>query len=88
MHRLDAPLTELPPAVRTVVIAAPAGREIDRDEVEALERFVTAGGTLVYLAPPVLQRAEHVDQGRHPHPPAPVRTHPHPPALISTRPSV
>lgn len=55
VHRLDAPLTELPPAVRTVVIAAPAGREIDRDEVDALEHFVTAGGTVVYLAPPAIQ---------------------------------
>jgi hypothetical protein len=45
----DAPLTQLPPEVRVLVIAAPAAQELKADEVQALERFVTGGGTLVYL---------------------------------------
>lgn len=45
----DAPLTQLPPEVRVVVIAAPAAQELKADEVDALKRFVWGGGTLVYL---------------------------------------
>lgn len=47
----DAPLTQLPPDVRTVVLPAPRAAEITDDEVHALERFVTSGGTLVALLP-------------------------------------
>jgi hypothetical protein len=43
-------LEALPPSTRTVVIAAPEGRSVSSAEVEALERFVRAGGTLVFLA--------------------------------------
>ena len=39
------------PAVRTVVVTAPRVQVISQAEVDALERFVTAGGTLVYLVP-------------------------------------
>lgn len=35
----------------TLVLAAPSGREFTADEVQALRRFVEAGGTLVYLVP-------------------------------------
>jgi hypothetical protein len=42
-------LEALPPDVRTVVIAAPQARTVSPAEVEALERFVRAGGTLVLL---------------------------------------
>ena len=45
----EAPLTQLPPEVRVVVIAAPAAQELMADEVEALKGFVSRGGTLVYL---------------------------------------
>jgi hypothetical protein len=54
----QAPFTELPPDVRTVVIPAPTTRELERAEVEALERFVEDGGTLVYLAPRPLGRGQ------------------------------
>ena len=43
-------LETLPASTRTVVIPAPQGRSISSSEVEALERFVRAGGTLVFLA--------------------------------------
>jgi hypothetical protein len=42
-------LEALPPGVRTVVIVAPHARAVSPAEVEALERFVRAGGTLVFL---------------------------------------
>jgi len=42
-------LETLPPGVRTVVLAAPHARAVSPAEVEALERFVRAGGTLVFL---------------------------------------
>ncbi len=45
----DAPLTQLPPEARVVVIAAPSAQELKADEVTALEHFVSGGGTLVYL---------------------------------------
>jgi len=45
----EAPLTELPAGVRTLVLAAPSLSELTRDEVQQLERFVRGGGTLVYL---------------------------------------
>jgi hypothetical protein len=44
-------LTEIPGDVRTVVIPAPVAAEVTAAEVEALERFVTGGGTLVALLP-------------------------------------
>jgi hypothetical protein len=47
-HR--APLSELPAEVHTLVLAAPQERAVSSEEVEALERFVRAGGTLVYLS--------------------------------------
>lgn len=47
----DAPLTQLPPETRVLVIAAPSGEEIRDDEVQALTRFVEGGGTLIYLMP-------------------------------------
>lgn len=47
----DAPLTELPPGTATVVLPAPTGAEVSAAEVEALARFVEAGGALVYLVP-------------------------------------
>ncbi len=47
----DAPLTQLPEETRVVVLAAPSGEELRDVEVEALERFVENGGTLIYLAP-------------------------------------
>jgi hypothetical protein len=43
-------LEALPLDVRTVVIAAPQARTVSSAEVQALERFVQAGGTLVVLA--------------------------------------
>lgn len=42
-------LEDLPPGTRTVVIAAPQARAVSTAEVEALKRFVRAGGTLVFL---------------------------------------
>ncbi len=48
------PLEVLPQETRTVVLAAPEGRPVTEDEVSALERFVRAGGTLVYLSPRAL----------------------------------
>ena len=73
----DAPLTELPPEVRVVVIAAPVAQELKADEVNALERFVTGGGTLVYLMArtfpqPVLNEWLNVSPG----PVAPLVTEP------------
>ncbi|MBI3182043.1 MAG: DUF4350 domain-containing protein [Myxococcales bacterium] len=56
---LEDPLTELPGDLAALVIAAPAERTIDPDEVAAIERFVRGGGTLVYLAP-----RPHQDQRR------------------------
>ncbi|WP_426751659.1 DUF4350 domain-containing protein [Myxococcus sp. Y35] len=44
------PLDAIAPEVRTVVLAAPEGRPVTEDEVTELERFVRAGGTLVYLS--------------------------------------
>ncbi|MFP2957877.1 DUF4350 domain-containing protein [Myxococcus sp. 1LA] len=46
-----SPLEAIPSGTRTVVLAAPEGRPVTQDEVDALERFVTEGGTLVYLSP-------------------------------------
>jgi len=42
-------LEALPSGVRTIVIAAPQARPISSAEVRALEGFVQAGGTLVFL---------------------------------------
>lgn len=44
-------LENLPPSVRTIVLAAPQARPVSSAEVQALERFVQAGGTLVFLTP-------------------------------------
>ena len=73
----DAPLTQLPPETRTVVVAAPAGEELREDEVAALKTFVEGGGTLVYLvarqAPqPILNQWLNV----HPGPTPPLVTEP------------
>ncbi len=46
----DRSLTEIPPGTRTVVVAMPTSRELDREEVEALLRFADEGGRVVYLA--------------------------------------
>lgn len=43
-------LTELPHEARVLVIAAPVARAISAPEIQAVERFVRRGGTLVYLA--------------------------------------
>ncbi|MCP3103410.1 DUF4350 domain-containing protein [Myxococcus sp. K15C18031901] len=51
-----APLDALPKDTRTLVIAAPEGRPITKDEVLALRSFVEVGGTLVYLSPRELGR--------------------------------
>lgn len=48
-HR-DA-LDALPPDTATVVIPAPEARPVTAAEVEAVRRFVEAGGLLVYLTP-------------------------------------
>ncbi|QSQ26976.1 DUF4350 domain-containing protein [Pyxidicoccus parkwayensis] len=44
-------LESLSSNARTLVIAAPQGRPVSKEEVASLERFVRAGGTLVYLSP-------------------------------------
>jgi hypothetical protein len=44
---LDAP--GIPEGVRTLVVAAPAGRPVTEAEAEALRKWVSQGGTLVYL---------------------------------------
>lgn len=44
-------LESLPSGTRTLVLAAPEGRPVSKEEVAAMERFVRAGGTLVYLSP-------------------------------------
>ena len=48
---LHAPLTTIPSEVATLIVAAPLLAEVSADEVEALKRFVSTGGTLVYLDP-------------------------------------
>lgn len=48
---LHAPLTTIPPEVKTLIVAAPLIAEVSRDEVASMQRFVEAGGTLVYLDP-------------------------------------
>ena len=50
VSRTTSPLTSLPEGTASVVLAAPEAAEVTGDEVEALRRFVDAGGTLVYLA--------------------------------------
>ncbi len=44
-----APLTELPQAVRALVLPAPATRPIEREEADAVRDFVESGGTVLYL---------------------------------------
>lgn len=51
VERLDGPLTAIPAGVEVLVLAAPTDREVTRDEVDAVERFVEAGGTLLYFSP-------------------------------------
>ncbi|MGZ3461247.1 MAG: DUF4350 domain-containing protein [Archangium sp.] len=46
---LDGP--GIPEGVRTVVVAAPTGRPVTEAETEALRKWVSGGGTLVYLVP-------------------------------------
>lgn len=48
--RAQEPLTRLPEGAASLVIAAPARAELDQAEVDAVRRFATAGGTVVYLA--------------------------------------
>jgi hypothetical protein len=48
--KLPEILLELPPGLRTLVIAAPAGRDLREDERDALDRWVRGGGRLLYLA--------------------------------------
>lgn len=48
---LHAPLTTIAPEVKTLIVAAPLIAEVSAEEVESLKRFVSAGGTLVYLDP-------------------------------------
>ncbi|WP_257456997.1 DUF4350 domain-containing protein [Archangium lipolyticum] len=38
-----------PSSVRTLVVAAPAGRSVSEEEADALRQWVSRGGTLVYL---------------------------------------
>ncbi|MFL5319561.1 MAG: DUF4350 domain-containing protein, partial [Myxococcaceae bacterium] len=45
------PLTSLSKTTHTLVIAAPTARLISAEEVTALDHWIRAGGTLVYLAP-------------------------------------
>jgi len=65
-----APLTQLPPEVRTVIVIAPSARRIEDDEVAALEAFVQAGGTLLYFDPrapqPSMDRWLHLKAGKAP----------------------
>lgn len=63
-------LEALPPNARTVVIAAPQARTISPAEIEALEQFVRAGGTLVLLTSrerrkgqPALEQWLELEQG-------------------------
>jgi Domain of unknown function (DUF4350) len=42
--------SELSEGLQTLVVAAPAGRPVTEDEVKALRKWVSQGGTLVYLA--------------------------------------
>lgn len=51
-----------PAEVATIVIAAPEARPIGPAEVDALERFVERGGTLVYLAPPDRDSQPHLGE--------------------------
>nr|WP_211194003.1 DUF4350 domain-containing protein [Pyxidicoccus fallax] len=44
-------LESLALATRTLVVAAPQGQPVSKEEVAALEHFVRGGGTLVYLSP-------------------------------------
>ncbi|MCY1014378.1 DUF4350 domain-containing protein [Pyxidicoccus sp. MSG2] len=46
-----ASLESLPSGTRTLVLSSPQGRPVSKEEVSALEQFVRAGGTLVYLSP-------------------------------------
>ena len=57
-RRLEGNLVAVPADLRTLVIAAPAEREIDREEVAALRHFVGGGGRLVYLAPRPFDHAQ------------------------------
>jgi hypothetical protein len=46
-----APLTTLEPGTGTLIIAAPTQKNVSEDEITQVLRFVSAGGTLIYLAP-------------------------------------
>jgi hypothetical protein len=46
------PLTSLPSETQVLVLTAPTVRPLRAEEVDAVDRFVRRGGTLVYLAPP------------------------------------
>ena len=55
-RRLDARFSAVPSDLRTLVLAEPVEREIDRDEVAILRAYVEQGGRLVYLAPSQFDR--------------------------------
>jgi hypothetical protein len=54
------PLTKLPDG-GVLVIAAPTTREITKDEIGSLQRFVEGGGILVYLDPMAVGRQPRMD---------------------------
>lgn len=69
VHLLEAPLTELPPDLAVLVLAAPTARATSDAEVQAVKAFVSSGGTLVWLVPldaPGAQRGlrEWLEPGR------------------------
>lgn len=47
---LETSLTTLPAGLETLVLAAPEGHALSKEEVAAVDTFVRGGGTLVYLA--------------------------------------
>lgn len=62
VEALREPLAALPADARTLVIAAPEARELEAEELAAVQRFVEGGGTLVYLAPrPIGRRQPGLD---------------------------
>jgi hypothetical protein len=68
LTRTTGPFGAISPEVKTVVLAAPSTAEVSNEELEVLQRFVRAGGTLVYLAPrgvpqPAMSRWLDLTQG-------------------------
>lgn len=54
----EAPLTELPADVATVLLPAPTGSDVGDAELDALDGFLARGGTLVALLPRQASQAE------------------------------